>query len=299
MLTNLRFILEHEPNFTDVTKLFILNRLTDANEQKEAQRLIAEYGHEVLVLPFVADEYAALGWNLEPFGSLDFFTSPEFYSHGFQSQMRKKILACRPKINYAMNVNGARNAAIKAGRKVAEWTVVLDGSCIFSAASFKRFYADSKTLPFTPYKIIPMHRLEENEDYKNSSREPESSEEPQIAFHCLARYQFDERFPYGFRDKTSLLNSLGVLGPWRRWENPPWAPIESNKMTDKYRYRYTSGVVLRLSSGAKRLDGQKSHRERYSARNTAILTTIAQLNKIYGTLDDHVTDIVTSTLDKS
>ena len=130
MLTNLRFILEHEPNFTDVTKLFILNRLTDANEQKEAQRLIAEYGHEVLVLPFVADEYAALGWNLEPFGSLDFFTSPEFYSHGFQSQMRKKILACRPKINYAMNVNGARNAAIKAGRKVAEWTVVLDGSCI-------------------------------------------------------------------------------------------------------------------------------------------------------------------------
>ena len=78
MLNNLRFILENEPKFPGVIKLFILNRLFDQALQSEALQLIADHDAEALVLPFGPDEYAALGWDIEPFGSADFLVRPSF-----------------------------------------------------------------------------------------------------------------------------------------------------------------------------------------------------------------------------
>jgi hypothetical protein len=294
MLKNLKFILTNEPVFPGVEKLFVLNRLFDFDQQEEALKLIAEHGYDSLIIPFVPDEYASLGWDIEPFGSVNFFSSPQFSSLDHQLQMRMRILACGPKVRYAMGINGARNAIIEVGKGHAEWTVVLDGNCVFTKVSFERFRRDCQSWPFTPYKIVPMHRLEDNASYQKLEPDPKSKEEPQIAFHNSAQCQFDERFPYGFRDKTSLLKTLGVPGAWQHWWTPEWAPSEGPMIAERYLYRFTKGAVFRLSSGRNGLEDAHAQIGRHNSRNYAILKTIDRLNNMYGSVDPQVSDAITS-----
>ena len=294
MLNNLCFILENEPKFPGVIKLFILNRLFDSALQSEALKLIADHDAEALVLPFVPDEYAALGWDIEPFGTADFFSSPEFLEYDSQMQMRMKMWACGPKMRYAMGVNGARNAGITAGKERAEWTAVLDGNCMFTEASFEQFRKDCQSRPFTPYKIVPMQRLEDNADFGRLEPDLKSGEEPQIAFHCTALGAFDERFPYGIRDKTALLSSLGLPGPWQYWASPAWIPKDAQRIDDRYRYHYTRGAVFRLSSGGNGLEKKHLQKERYQSRNVAILKTVGKLNGRYGSMNPEISELMTS-----
>lgn len=294
MLNNLRFILGNEPKFPGVIKLFILNRLFDQALQSEALQLIADHDAEALVLPFVPDEYAALGWDIEPFGTADFFSSPEFLEYDRQMQMRMKIWACGPKMRYAMGVNSARNAGITAGKERAEWTAVLDGNCMFTEASFEQFRKDCRNRPFTPYKIVPMQRLEDNADFWSLEPDQKSSEEPQIAFHYTATGAFDERFPYGLRNKTSFLSNLGVPGAWQDWSVHKWMPSENQRLADKYWYSFVRSAVFRLSSGGNGLEHKHANKERYQSRNLAILTTVCKLNELYGTAAPELAKLIVS-----
>lgn len=288
MLRNLRFILEQEPDFSGCTKLFVLNRLFDPKSEVEAKKLINKFGAEALVIPFIPAEYAATGWDTEPFGGPDFFSSAAFLSLPPSMQNRMRIWACGPKIRYAMNINGARNAAIKVGQNRAEWTGVLDGNCIFSAAGFEQFRRDCLGNPFAPYIIIPMERLETNAEYTDREPNWKSIEEPQIALHETARQGFDEAFPYGFRDKTVLLKSLGVPGEWQKWLARPWMPNDNQDILGKYFYKYTRGGVFRLSSGGSGLELVGAGHERYSKRNFSILYTVRKLNEQHGTCEPYV-----------
>ncbi len=285
MLANLRFILENEPEFPDCTKLFVLNRLFDPEREAAATKLIADHGAEALVIPFEPTAYADTGWNTGPFVSEHFFTSKTFGAQPKLMQDRMRIWACAPKIRYAMNINGARNAAIEVGRTHAEWTAVLDGNCIFTAAAFLRFRADCMADPFAPYVVIPMQRLEHNEDFGGKEPDPHSREEPQIAFHYTAQQAFDERFPYGLRDKTALLKSLGIPGPWQDWAQPPWLPKEEVNTAEKHFYKFSQGAVFRLSSGGSGFEQTGAHRRRYGARNLSIFSTVSALNALHGSRD--------------
>ena len=285
MLRNLRFILENETEFPGCTKIFVLNRLFDPDRQKAALRLLEQHGAEALVIPFEPAAYAETGWDLDAFGSLQFFSSERFKAEPKLMQERMQIWALGPKIRYAMNINGARNAAIRAGRDRAEWTAVLDGNCIFTTASFARFRDDCLSEPFAPYVIIPMQRLERNSDFGGKEPNPSSTEEPQIAFHHSARQEFDERFPYGLRDKTVLLKSLGVPGLWQGWEDLGWIPEDDPQIADVFFYKTGRGGVFRLSSGGTGFERKGAHDKRYGARNASIFATVSRLNRIYGTKD--------------
>lgn len=286
-LRNLAFILEREPDFPDCRKLFVLNRLFDEAQQAEAERMVAQRGHTALVLPFSGAAYASLACDTSPFGGDDHFQSAAFAALPENDRDRERIWACAPKIHYAMNVNGARNAALDWGRQHGGWTILIDGSCFVSAAAWAQLRADMASEPFLPYLIIPMQRLSSNEHVDTVPAVPGGPEEPQLAIHASGRERFDERFPYGLRDKVALLDRIGVPGDWNDWRKLPWLPSDKAASPDRHLYKYARASVFRLSSGVAHgaLERSDARARRYQSRLKAIFGTLDMLDDRFGSPD--------------
>jgi hypothetical protein len=285
-LRNLAFTLEYEPDFPNCRKLFILNRMFDEETQRQAEELVARYGHSVLVIPFSAAEYAAQACDTSPFGGDEHFQSLSFQARKENAHDRERLWACRKKICYAMNVNGARNAALDWGRQHGDWTIVLDGSCFVTASAWFQLRKGMASPPFVPHLIVPMQRLPLNEDIHRVALNSRSEEEPQIAIHSSACERFDERYPYALRNKSSLLERLGVPGAWNQWERLPWLP-EAQPSAERYLYKYAQTCVVRLTSGVDSggLERSGAHCQRYQGRNKAVFRTLAMLDDRFDSPD--------------
>jgi hypothetical protein len=275
-LANLRTILETESNPFGWSKLFVLNRIVDPSVVEQAVELILEAGHSVEVIPFEAETYQSLRYRPDAFGGKAYFSSQQFLAKDPFCQDRERIWACGEKIRYLMNINGARNRALALGRMSSDWTMVLDGSCIVPDRVFQSLHQEITSTPYVPYLIIPMRRLPVGVDLAAADVTPIAKEEPQIAFRSDALEQFDEAYPYGVRDKTSLLNRLGVPGPWCAWAPLAWHPEDAIRSPDRHRYKFAPVSVLRLTSGIANgsLELPSAQMKRYRSRITAIFGTL-------------------------
>ena len=286
-LRNLQTILDEESTPQGWTKLFILNRLIDPQAEDQAAAAIRDAGHQVERLSFDAATYQHLRYRPGLFGGINYFKSAHFEGQDPFSQDRQRIWACGEKIRYLMNINGARNVALSCGRIRTDWTFVLDGSCIVPDQVFENLDCDLRASPSVPYLIIPMRRLCIGADLDRADCSPSFREEPQLGFRCDASEQFDPAYPYGVRDKTSLLNRLGVPGPWCAWAPLPWHPEPSDRSRDRYQFKYASASVLRLTSGVDNGDLEKasSQIKRYRSRVTAIFSTLMEVDRLCGAPD--------------
>jgi hypothetical protein len=279
-LANLRTILEAESNPFGWSKLFVLNRIVDPSVVEQAVALILEAGHSVEVIPFEVETYQSLRYRPEAFGGNAYFSSQQFLAKDPFCQDRERIWACGEKIRYLMNINGARNRALALGRMSSDWTMVLDGSCIVPDRVFQSLQQEITSTPHVPYLIIPMRRLPAGADLAAADVTPITKEEPQIAFRSDAIEQFDEAYPYGVRDKTSLLNRLGVPGPWCAWAPLAWHPEKATRSPDRHRYKFAPESVLRLTSGVANgsLELPSAQMQRYRSRVTAIFSTLQAMD---------------------
>lgn len=286
-LANLRTILESEANPYGWRKLFVINRFLDSRLEDEAVRAVREAGYDYEVISFDPHAYQALCYRPHLFGGLDYFSSSQFLAKDPFSQDRERIWACGEKIRYLMNINGARNQAIASGRLSSDWTFVLDGSCFISDHAFVALKDDLERVPSAPYLVVPMRRQADQQDLENSQATSVYQEEPQIAFRSDAIEQFDEAYPYGVRDKTSLLNRLGVPGPWCAWAPLSWHPELASRSTDRYLFQYASASVLRLTSGIANgsLELPRAQMKRYRSRITAIFSTLQAVDRQLGAAD--------------
>lgn len=275
-LANLRTILREEPNPFGWQKLFVLNRIVDASVVQTAVAEIQAAGHAVEVIPFDSETYQTLRYRPDLFGGSSYFTSSDFLAKDPFVQDRERIWACGEKIRYLMNINGARNLALAKGRKSADWSLVLDGSCILPNRVFHALQLEISQPPFVPYLIIPMRRLPAGCDLDEADVSPTLKEEPQVAFRSDAIEEFDEAYPYGVRDKTSLLNRLGVPGPWCAWAPLEWHPEDDGRSPERYLYKIAVVSVLRLTSGIANgsLELPSAQAKRYRSRVTAIFSTL-------------------------
>jgi hypothetical protein len=280
-LKNLKTILQDEATPPGWTKLFILNRLIDPQATQQAVAAIREAGHHVEVIPFDPATYQTLRYQPQLFGGLDYFSSAQFEGEDVFVQDRIRIWACGEKIRYLMNINGARNVALASGLTSTDWTFVLDGSCIVPDAAFAAFDRDLSRDSSARYLIIPMRRLSLGMDLGEADCSPSFKEEPQIGFRFDAIEQFDPVYPYGVRDKTSLLHRLGVPGPWCAWAPLPWYPGPRHRSSDRYRFTYASASVLRLTSGVDNggLEKPSAQIKRYRSRITAIFSTLMAMDR--------------------
>lgn len=284
---NLRTMLQAESNPYGWEKLFVLNRFVDPRLEKEAISLIVEAGHAYEILSFQPEAYQALRYRPEAFGGLDYFGSSQFLSKDPFTQDRERIWACGEKIRYLMNINGARNHALAVGRSRSDWTLVLDGSCFLADRTFDALQLDLQEKPSLPYLIIPMRRQVGTDNPVEADVTPTYKEEPQLAFRSDALESFDEAYPYGVRDKTSLLSRLGVPGPWCAWAPLEWYQDTSGRSADRHLYKYASASVLRLTSGIANgsLEMPAAQMKRYRSRITAIFATLRAMDQHCGASD--------------
>lgn len=275
-LANLHTILEKEDHPYGWRKLFVLNRMLDDQLKEEALEAITRAGHTCTVIPFDKEAYHRLRYRPKAFGDLSYFSSSDFAGKDLFTRDRERLWACSEKIRYLMNINGARNTALALGRSTSDWTLVLDGSCILTNQAFSTLRHDMERCPSASYLIIPMRRLVGNDELMDANISPTTQEEPQIGFHAKTLEDFDEAYPYGLRDKTSLLDRLGVPGPWCSWPPLDCYQQTRKRSADRHFYTYASVSVLRLTSGVENgsLELHAARQKRYHSRITAILATL-------------------------
>lgn len=286
-LVNLKTVLEQEPNSPGWQKLFVFNRCLEASMVDEAVRHVEAAGHRAIVLSFDPDVYKQIRCDSGFFGGHHYFQSPEFEAKSINQQNRERLWACAPKIHYLMNINGARNVALDHGRAQSDWTFVLDGSCFVNQEAQRRLRRDLLSAPHTPYLVLSMQRLARNGDLAATDVQPNRQEEPQLAFRFDAAESFDAVFPYGMRDKTALLDRLGVPGFWNLWGAMPWLPSSGPRARERHCYKYASAAVLRLTSGvaAGSLEASAAQAQRYRSRAEAIFRTLGAVDERCGSVD--------------
>ena len=249
-LSNIKFILDHEPQHDNCEKRWLINRIVDRQQEKAVIGLLEQYNQTYLHIPFVEAEYAALDFNFEDFPEANYFRSPSYRKlHDFA-----KALAVdhtyHHKNRYVMHNNGGRNAALREGKQRAKWVLPWDGNCFLTANAWQQIAEGVQTHSQAQYFIVPMARILNNQDLLDADFQPNAVEEPQIIFRQDAPGEFNENMRYGRLPKIEMLWRLGVPGIWDQWKakSYPWEQEDFYAVIPDSRFEFLSWVA-RLSSG--------------------------------------------------
>jgi hypothetical protein len=272
-LTNTRFILANESAWDNCQKTWILNRILDSEEKAALVDLLREHKQQFVDLPFEADVYRQIGFDYEHLPVPDFLSSQRAVT---LSERDRKIAYCaclHEKNRYLMNNNGARNAALFAGRRKAHWCLPWDGNCYLTDDGYAALMEAFQRCEFEKYVIVPMHRCENNAAILEPGFDPCPLEEPQIAFRSDTTEEFDESCVYGFKSKVELLRRLGVPGKWDALPALyPWSDVYEPSGKESHQYLWGS-YVLRLAADP------SSVVLSYTARGETRETTIVEFIK--------------------
>ena len=280
---NLRFILEHEPELDSCEKRFVVNRIVDPAEENAILRLLGDAGRPYLHIPFNAEEYRCLHWDREGVPKAYLPDGSGFAALAPAERWRVLMRLYRHKNIYVMHNNGARNAALQEGRRLAKWVLPWDGSCFVTAAGWKSLLLAVQQQPAIPYFIVPMARVLDNSALLNRDVQFDAREEPQVVFRRDALQAFDEDYYYGRRSKVELLWRLGVPGEWDNWRLEPWDLPAPAYAEDAGQFAW-AGWVARLNSGHPQLEKNSalSRFHRPLARMTAVIGLLDALDASLG-----------------
>lgn len=228
-LLNLTYQLDNEPEFDEIDKFWVINRILDSAERDRIISILTLRG--------------------KSFYEIDI--NPETYA---------KQTTFDQKVNYLTNVNGARNFCIDCGFN-AKYDVVLpfDGNCFFTLEGW--LYARNSIASnfLSPYFIFPMARCKSYDDlavqpqikelYTMGNMKRHDLTEPQIGFGVDYDLKFNENFPYGKASKIELLWRLGIPGIWEFWYPKEQAAALQAPSEYATRQPVYAGYVFRLPSG--------------------------------------------------
>lgn len=275
-LKNLQFILAHESEFPDCEKRWVVNRIADREQEHKVLSLLQQYGQPYLHIPFVIEEYARCRYDIHGLPRERFLHNASAAAAADYLSTRAFEYPFRHKNLYAMNNNGARNAALAEGRSLAEWTLPWDGCCFMTRSAWAAMLHDMESLRGEKYLIVPMARVYDNRLLLDDGFAPAAEDEPQIAFHRDAAESFDATLRYGYNPKADLLRRLRVPGPWENWGNVPWEVQTATESPEAGKYRY-AGWVARLFSGLQ--DVQDADSERHTHRMDGIVSKLTELDE--------------------
>ena len=281
---NLAFILKNEPELEGCEKRFVVNRIVDADEERAIIRMLEDAGMPYLYLPFEPSQYRREPWDIEGV-PLEFAPYQQRYADGLGEDQQGRVLArlYRHKNNYAINNNGARNAALSDGRARAGWILPWDGNCFVSRASWASIRKAVLSRKAIPYWIVPMARVTDNRKLLDPGFQPAAEEEPQILFRADAALRFNSDYFYGRRPKVELFWRLGIPGKWDEWPLEPW-DLPCPEYADEAGHWGEAGWVARLFSGERQLEearGGQALIDRGLARMEAIGGLLDTLDERY------------------
>ncbi len=276
---NLRFILEHESSFPNCTKRFVVNRIADSKEEQAILHLLDGAGTCYLHIPFRLEEYEKIPWDIEGIPLQYAPYTRRFSNMNPAEQDRVLMRICRHRNNYVMHNNGARNAALAQGRRLAKWVLPWDGNCFITPNAWQNISESVRARPHLPYFLVPMARITDNRLLLCPQFHPDPVEEPQILFRRDSTLCFNEAFFYGRRPKVELLWRLGAPGDWDQWTLEPW-DLPGPKYDPMAGAFGRAGWVARLDSGQAQMetDPVMGKVDRGIARNDAIRRVLDSLD---------------------
>lgn len=222
---NLKFTLEHEPEFKDVTKGFILNRIIDTGQAEKIKTLLKDHNVAVWEIPFLKKDYDKLPAIdvLELKHLLRICNNQGIHLNELLDMIKQKTHLHNL---YTVNNNGCRNKCIEIGIDGGyDWILPFDSNSFFTQPDFEELYR-ALTYYMTQdvvYNVVPQLRLSEsnlsNKCLLNNNIQTQLHErEPQICFRKDAPLMFNKTIPYGSSPKAELLRALNVPGPWQEWK---------------------------------------------------------------------------------
>jgi hypothetical protein len=236
-LVNLKIILDREPAFEDVEKRWIVNRIVDLQDEQKIIKLLEKYAQKYQVIRFDRGKFKKI---------------PQEY---FKERLDEMI-----------GLNGARNLALREGKRLGQWVLVFDGSCFFTARAWQEVAQACLMGGDIKYIIVPMMCI-----VQGGRGFPC---EPQIIFRNDSKDEFDEAFGYGQASKLDLLYRLGVPGEWDKWDHRT-KELSMKRRSKEFGSFVTAGHVWRLPSGTEGAERNIRRREAYRERGIVLL-----MNKI-------------------
>ena len=290
-LENLRFILENEPPLASCEKRFVVNRIVDRGQEQAVRNLLEREGVGYVHIPFVGEDYGQISWDIAGVPAEYAPWTSRFAPLEPMYQGRALMRLYSHKNNYVMNNNGARNAALEDGRRLAKWILPWDGNCFLTVAAWEQIVSAVCDAPELKYHIVPMARITENSVLLESDFRPDPKEEPQILFRRDAALEFNSDYYYGRRPKVELFWRLGVPGKWDTWPLEPWDPPCPPYSSDAGAFAY-AGWVARLFSGRAHLEEDLQGQRQDSRENRAFhdrgLARVEAIKRLLDTLDDEL-----------
>ena len=255
-LNNLKYILENEEDFPNVTKIWILNRIVDKNMEEKYKKILKQNKKHFETIPFDKNDFTSKSIKLTNNSTQD-------------------IKTYMNEILYISNINGARNYALERFREKCSYTMVLDANIFLPKQSFNEIEDEIKR--DIDYILVPIKRISEYSDIKNESLFNSLDKgEPQIIFSKKSTLNFNEKIPYGFSNKVELLNLIGSRGIWNGWKDNERVNVGSRKSNgEKYNHKICSYFV-RLPS---KFDGKKHKKITQQERSNSILKLIKLSSK--------------------
>lgn len=230
--TNLKFILQHEPPLINCQKKWIVNRVVDFREEEKILRLLEEYKQPFIRIPFSLQEYV-------------FCSNRKIVDATVDSQIRSEADRQRHnKILYIMNINAARNVALRDGKQIADWILPFDGNCCFDMQSWEKV-VDKLQAQQSADKcfVVAMYRIKRNLEYFHFNPNGHIEFEPQVIFGKDTDVEFNESYRYGLHNKIELFKRL----------NLKYARTDYGlRIIDT---EYKCGYVVRLFSGVSKGEG--------------------------------------------
>ncbi|CAG8718824.1 7225_t:CDS:2, partial [Racocetra fulgida] len=241
-LRNVKFILEHEFEFSNTKKWWILNRIADSDYENALITLLKLHKQDYIRIPFIENEYSKLDFRIDDFPIPDFFNSDEFMRFSKVTKLRTIDYTYINKNLYAMNNNGGRNVALAHGKSQlnARWILPFDGNCFLTPNAFAdiRSHLDLFGDQYK-YFIVPMARLINNSQLlEESDVRPITPEEPQIIFKYDSDKTYNEQMRYGVPPSNRLADKSSI----------PWEPHSFPDKAEEVQYM-SAGWVFRLFSG--------------------------------------------------
>lgn len=243
---NLKFTLEHEQEFDDCLKLWVLNRIVDTEKKRKLVELLIKHGKRYIDIPYKAEEFAKVGYCFDDLPKDTYKLTHEFTTLDERGKLIVDNVILKHKNNYIINNNGARNRALQEGVLHADWVLPWDGNCFLTEQAWASITTALRERADLQYHIAPMERLLDNQDVLMPDHVPNPSEEPQVIFRKDATLRFNEGLMYGFKPKVELLKRLGVPALWNQLY--PWRKMVIKHGAHTHNYSW-AGWVARLFSG--------------------------------------------------
>lgn len=242
-LTNLKFTLENEPNFNNVDKVYLLNRIYDKQKLNSIKKMIKQYNYKYVEIPFELEKFRNIKYD---------FKLDQINLNKINYLQNKKALnrLLYDYNHYLINNNGSRNFCIDYGKKNGyEWVFPFDSNAYLTKNYFNQIIDNLKT--DTHYIVIPQIRLKDgklvNEDILNRSKSIQIDklkiQEPQVGFHKNSKLRFNDKLIYGCCPKAEFLRVIKVPGKWNNWyDNTKYLGIP-DRPKKNVKYQMLSKVI--------------------------------------------------------